>query len=57
MARLSNIFIETKSGRQLRAFMWRGDPQAGIRRAEIDARKFGYALARAWAEPIDNCPA
>jgi len=46
-----NIFIETKDGRQMRAFMWRGTPSGGIARAQQDAKVFGYSLTRAWAVP------
>lgn len=49
-----NIFIETKDGRQLRSFTWRGRPETGIARAHEDAKLFGYSIARAWAEQIDQ---
>lgn len=46
------IFVETVAGEIIEAFTWCKDEASGLRRAEIEARRFGYTVARAWAEPV-----
>lgn len=46
------IVMETVTGEVIRAFTWCRDAASGIARAEHDAKAFGYAAKRIWAEPI-----
>lgn len=48
------IFVETITGEVIEAFTWCRDKNSGILRAERDAREFGIAPVRIWAEKINT---
>lgn len=47
------IFVETTAGEIINAFTWCRDKASGIERAKRDAKDFGVATTRIWAEPIN----
>lgn len=46
------IFAETSEGKTIACFTWTRDEASGLRRAEADAKRFGVACTRFWAEVL-----